>query len=325
MLLKSAAAAAIAGTLALAGPAAAQTPSLTQRLGATQAAAHVEVQIACGKLDKSNCAQVLPRIAEQSASSNVGLKAVESEGSYESATGVCLGLVEGAIVQRDAADLRARQADCAGKIENVGKPLYPYYGFLILSANAPYDTLDRLVSHTPEGKTLNIAVGAEGSGGAVTMGYILRSEPTWKRVVTTREYGLETALQRIKDGSLDGFFVMDAPGSPLIDQISSEKDAKGNLVFQFGDVRPGSSFYGMKDWSGRPMFQEAVVTPGLFQSTKSVSVDAVMIVANAFREDRAKNGPKAVEALASAIDRAGASIFADTKTPRDWTPASARR
>jgi hypothetical protein len=73
------------------------------------------------------------------------------------------------------------------------------------------------------------------------------------------------------------------------------------------------------------MFQEAVVTPGTFRSTKSVSVDAVVIVSNPFREDREKNGPKAVDTLAGAIDRASAAIFADTKTPRGWTPTSAQR
>jgi len=308
----------------LAHTAAAQAPSLTQRLGTTQAAARAEMQVACGKLDKANCAQVLPRIAEQVAGS-VALTPIESEGSFESATGVCLGLVEAAIVQRDAADLRSRQADCAGKIDSVGRPLYPYYGFLVLRADAPYDTLDKLVRNTPEGKTLTIAVGADGSGGAVTMGYVLRADPEWKRVATTRNYGLETALQRLRDGSLDAFFVMDAPGSPLIDQIGSDKDAKGNRVFQFGDMRPNRAFYAIKDWSGRPMYQEAVVTPGTFRSTKSVSVDAGMIVGNGFREDRAKNGPKAVDALAAAIDRAQAAIYADTKTPRDWTPAAGQK
>ena len=315
--------AALAGLLAT--PARAQAPSLSQRLGTAQAASHIDMQVACGKLDKANCAQVLPRIAEQAASSNLGLTAVESEGSLESSTGVCLGLVESAIVQRDAADLRSRQADCAGKIDGVGKPLYPYYGFLVLSAGAPYENLERLVEHVPTGKTLNVAVGEDGSGGAVTMGYILRANPDWKRVISTKNYGLETALQRIKDGSLDGFFVMDAPGSPLIDRIANEKDANGRRVFQFGDIRPGTAFYNTKDWAGRPMFQEAVVTPGTFRSTKSVSVDAVMIVNNQFRENRAKNGPKAVDALAAAIDRGSASIFADTKTPRDWVPASAKR
>lgn len=305
--------------------AAGHAESLTERLAKTRQDTHVEMQIACGKLDKANCAVVLPRIAEQASTSNLTLTPIESEGSFESATGVCLGLVQGAIVQRDAADLRARQADCAGKVDGVGKPLYPYYGFLVISANAPYDTLDKLVRNTPSGKTLNIAVGADGSGGAVTMSYILRADPDWKRVVTPKNYGLETALQRVKDGSLDGFFVMDAPSSPLIDQIAQDKDAKGKQTFQFADVRPNSAFYKIKDWNGRPIFQEAVVIPGTFRSTKSVSVDAVMIAANSFRENREKNGPRAVEALAGAIDRASASILADTHTPRDWVPASAHQ
>ena len=304
-------------------PGAALADSLTERLAKTKQAA--VMQIACGKLDKANCAVVLPRIAEQASGAGLTLKPLESEGSFESATGVCLGLAEGAIVQRDAADLRARRPDCAGKIDGVGGALYPYYGFLVVGANAPYDTLEKLVDHTKEGQTLSIAVGASGSGGAVTFGYILRARPEWQRAIQTKDYGLETALQRVRDGNLDGFFVMDAPNSPLIDKIANEKDAHGRAVFQFADVRPGKPFYKLTDWRGRPMYQEAVVTPGFFRSTKSVSVDAVVIVGNEFREDRAKNGPASVEALADAIERAEPSILAETKTPKDWMAAVKRK
>lgn len=47
-----------------------------------------------------------------------------------------------------------------------------------------------------------------------------------------------------------------------------------------------------------------------------------MIVSNSFREDAARKGPASVETVGVAIDSAEASIYGDTKTPRDWRPAS---
>lgn len=323
--------AACAGAALAAGafvmPAAAQNaaPSLSQRLAKDNAAPKLTLEVACGKLEKSNCAQVLPRIGEQSVPAGLALQPVESEGSVESATGVCVGAVPAAIVQRDAADQRRRQADCAGRFDPVGKPLYPYFGYLVVSANADYSSLSAMLEDTPNGKTRTIAAGAVGSGGQVTLAAMLRANPDWKRVVNVASYGLETALQRIQDGSADAFFVMDGPGSELIEQIRTTVDAKKKPLFKFLDVRPGRAFYAIKDWSSRPMYQEATIASGFFRDTRTVSVDAVTIVANDFRENRSKFGPRAVEILAGAIDRAQAAIWADTKTPRDWVPASARK
>lgn len=299
-------------------------PSLSQRLSGGANAARMAIEVACGKLEKSNCAQVLPRIAEQSAPAGLSLNPVESEGSVESSTGVCMGEVPAAIVQRDAADQRRRSADCVGKYEPVGKALYPYYGYLVTAAASRYDGLGELLDDTPQGKARTIAAGALGSGGQVTLGYMLRANPEWKRVANVANYGLETALQRIVDGSVDAFFVMDGPGSELIEQIRTAVDAKGKPLYKFMDVRPGRAFYATKDWGGRFLYQEVVLEGGLFHSTKTVSVDALMIVNNDFRESRAKGGPRAAQVLAEAIDRAQAGIFADTKTPRDWRPAAAR-
>lgn len=301
------------------------TPSLSQRLGGGSSTEKISMEVACGKLEKSNCAQVLPRIAEQSAPAGLQLSPVASEGSSESATGVCKGAVPAAIVQRDAADLRRRAADCVGRYEPVGKALYPYYGYLVASAESRYDSLSRLLEDTPQGKVRTIAAGALGSGGQVTLGYMLRSNPNWKRVTEVANYGLETALQRITDGSVDAFFVMDGPGSELVEQIRSAVDAKGKPLYKFLDVRPGRQFYATRDWGGRMLYQEVVLEGGLFHSTKTVSVDALVIVSNEFREDRGKNGPRAVGLLGEAIDRAQAGILADTKTPHDWVPAVARK
>jgi TRAP-type uncharacterized transport system substrate-binding protein len=313
------------GALTLPARAQTTTPSLSQRLNSGANAVKLSMEVACGKLEKSNCNQVLPRIAEQSMQTGLSLSPVESEGSMESASGVCAGAVPAAIVQRDAADLRRRNADCVGRYEPVGKALYPYYGYLVAAAASRYDSLSALIEDTPQGKVRNVAAGAVGSGGQVTLGYMLRTNPEWKRTVSIANYSLDTALQRITDGSVDAFFVMDGPGSDLIDQIRVAVDAKGKPLYKFLDVRPGKQFYASRDWSGRNLYQEVVLEGGFFHSTKTVSVDALMIVSNEFRENRAKNGPRAVGLLAEAIDRAQAGVFADTKTPRDWVPAAAKK
>jgi hypothetical protein len=136
---------------------------------------------------------------------------------------------------------------------------------------------------------------------------------------------VDTALRRVTDGGLDAFFVMDALDSDLLETIRSSTDKNGRPMYKFLDLRPGKAFFDIRDWSGRRLFQQVVLEGGLFSSTKTVSVDAIVIVNNAFREDRQKGGPLAIERLATAIDHAQAAIMADTKTPRDWQPSISQK
>lgn len=312
--------------LALAAAPGVRAESLSERLAkASGAVALAPVEVACGRLDKANCAQVLPRVAEQAMQAGLSLRPAESQGSVESAQGVCQGLVPAAIVQRDAADAQARKPECMGRFDVVGKPVYPYYGFLVVAASRPEGGLQEMVANTPQGKNLKISAGGAGSGGQVTMDYMLRANAAWKRVITLAGASADTALVLVKDGALDGLFVMEAPNSPLLETIRTAVDAKGKALFKFVDIRPGDAFYGIKDWGGRPMFQQQTLVSGWFGDTKVPSVDAVFIADNAFREDRAKGGPQSVAKLSEAIDRAQAAVFAETNTPRDWQPASARR
>jgi TRAP-type uncharacterized transport system substrate-binding protein len=314
-------AAAAMGIAVAAPPALSQ--SLSDRLAAKQQAMKVELQVACGKLDKSNCAQVVPRLAEYSVSRGLTIKPIESQGSMESAQGLCAGLVDGAIGQRDAFDQAQRLPDCVGKFTTVGKALYPYYGYFVVRADAPFSTFDDMLSSTPVGKSRTVAAGKLGSGGQTTMSYILKGHPEAKRVISVQNFDESTSLQRIKDGSLDGYFVMDGPGSDLIENIKTSVDKSGKPLFKFLDLRLGSNFYyGTKGWDGKPLFQEVALAKYTFSSNVyTISVDAVMIVSNSFREDAARKGPAAVETVGVAIDSAEASIYGDTKTPRDWRPA----
>lgn len=284
--------------------------------------APVTVQVACGRLDKSNCGQVIPRLLEHLGPNTI-LRPVESEGSIESTTGVCEGVVEAAIAQRDSVNQRVRR-DCVGKVDLVGRPLYPYYGYLVVAASNRADSIEDLVRNVGQGQTVRIAAGSETSGGQTTMQAMLDANPAWKRAVTVSNYSQDTALQRITSGSIDAFFVMDSPHSELLENIRSSVDAREKRVFKFLDVRPGSGFYGLKDWRNQFLYQEVVLEGGIFSSTKTVSTDAVLIMGNAFRENRQNGGTRAAEALGNAVERAVPGILADTRAPRDWTPATAR-
>ncbi len=103
--------------------------TLSDRLAAQHpAAAESRIRVAAGVKTKGNYSQIVPIIANQLSGSNITLVPDESTGSFMSATGVCLGLDEAAIVQRDAASERAHLSDhnadsCTGKYVSLGRPL----------------------------------------------------------------------------------------------------------------------------------------------------------------------------------------------------------
>ena len=90
--------------------------SLSERRAAKEKVDMVEVEVACGKLDKENCAVVVPEINGKTVSQNVRLKPLESKGSVDSVNGLCDGDVQMAVVQADVLAVRSAKPDCAGKI-----------------------------------------------------------------------------------------------------------------------------------------------------------------------------------------------------------------
>ena len=78
---------------------AAHAQSLSERLAAKHpAAAETKIRVAAGVKSKGNYSQIVPIIANQLSGSDITLVPDESTGSFMSATGVCLGLDEAAIV-----------------------------------------------------------------------------------------------------------------------------------------------------------------------------------------------------------------------------------
>ena len=61
----------------------ARPESLSERRAVKEKVETIEVEVACGKLDKENCAIVIPEINSKTVVSNIRLKPLESKGSVE--------------------------------------------------------------------------------------------------------------------------------------------------------------------------------------------------------------------------------------------------
>ncbi len=305
--------------------------SLAERLAKQHPeAAEITVRVAAGVKTKGNYAQVVPILAQQLAGTSVTLVPDESTGSFMSATGVCLGLDEAAIVQRDAASERAHTSDanaasCAGKYVSLGRPLYPYYGFWVVRADSPYSRVSGQIDHVATGQVLNVAAGEDGSGGQITLKNLLNADPRWRSAVHPTTDGGSAALRVLRDKNIDAFFLMDDRNSDMIEQaIKGQVDERGHPIFKFLAINPPSKFFEQTDWTGKKMYQPEALTRGWFGGINTISVDAVFIVGKSWwRKDASTRA--AVEQIGKAIDTASSAIRAATHTPADWIPASEQR
>src|SRR5208282_3360221 len=138
-------------SLLLLNAAPAGADSLSERRAAKEKAETVKVEAACGKLDKENCAVVVPEINAKTVSQNVRLKPLESKGSVEAVDGLCDGDVQKAVVQADVLAIRSAKPDCAGKVVALGRPLFPYEGFMVVPAETRDDKFGEMISRLPPG------------------------------------------------------------------------------------------------------------------------------------------------------------------------------
>jgi hypothetical protein len=305
--------------------------SLTERLGKQHPnQTEMTVRVAAGVKSKGNYSQVVPILAQQLSGTSVTLVPDESTGSFMSATGVCLGLDEAAIVQRDAASERAHVSDasaasCTGKYVSLGRPLYPYYGFWVVRADSPYSRVSGLIDHVATGQVLNVAAGEDGSGGQITLKNLLNADPRWRSAVHPTTDGGTAALRMLRDKNIDAFFLMDDRNSEMVEQsIKAQVDDHNRPIFKFLTINPPARFFDQTDWTGKKMYQPEVLAHGWFGGINTISVDAVFIISKAWwRKDDATRA--AVEQIGKAIDTAASAIRAATHTPADWVPASELR
>jgi len=187
---------AISASLLILACATAHADSLSDRRAAKSKTEAVEVEVGCGKLDKENCAIVIPAINEKTVSQNIRLKPLESKGSVESMDAICDGDIVMAVVQADVFARRSSQADCTGKVSVLGSPY----------------TLSRLchrqggqggfVRPTHHGLAAGSAAAGRGGrlwlGGELTLRNILAKNPEWKQRVDIQPDNAATGLNKLR-------------------------------------------------------------------------------------------------------------------------------
>jgi TRAP-type uncharacterized transport system substrate-binding protein len=310
---------ALSALVALAGPSAAE--SLSDRRAAKDATPAAEIEVACGKLDKENCAIVVPEINAKTVPVGVRLKPLESKGSVESVNGLCDGDVQIAVVQLDVLVQRLAKPDCAGKIAGLGSPLYPYEGFMVVRDETRENKFGDLVGSLKSGAVLRVAAGGSGSGGEATLRAILGATPEWKQLIDIQPDGAATALNKLRDREIDAFFVMDGPNSPLLQDVRETVDPKTKKrVFKFVDLRPSDTVLG-KQFNGRPIYATATLESGWFNAIKSISTPAVI----AIREDYYRAQSDLAAKIRQATEDALPSIAAKAGARPDWREDFKRR
>jgi hypothetical protein len=280
--------------------------------------APIVLPVACGGVAMAACAKVLPRLAVRAAQSGVNLKSAAGGIPSDTVTAVCDGHAAAAIVQHDAIALIGRQPPCLGRFDVVGQPLYPYYAFLIVRADLPFRQLDEMAG---DKRRRVIMAGAEGTGGQITLGFLLRSNPVLKRSINIAMGDPDVGLQQVANGSIDGFFAVEPLDSDMISRARRITDNHGKRLYSFIDIRPPPEFFHTGDGAGHCLYRLTALDLGGSEAVTTVSLDAVMLIGRTFHDAHARGGPRAADALASAIDAAEIAILADTKSPPDWRAA----
>jgi len=285
----------------------------------TAAYTPLTLTVACGELFDPTCAKVLPKIAARTGQAGLNLQAVQSGGALDTASVVCAGQVAAAIAPRDAIARLSRQPDCQGRYDIVGPALYPLYALLVVKAGAPFRQFDDL---TRDGRLATIAAGEDASAGQATLGFLLRANPRWEEAMTVTGDELANASEQIDDGTIDGFFTMAPLTDDLIDRVRLRVDARGKPLYNFIDVRPPPELFRIGDGNGHCVYRLTALDFGGPEPVTTVSTDAVLMLGRTFHDSHARGGPRAADALNSAIEGSRAAILADMKSPGDWRPAA---
>jgi TRAP-type uncharacterized transport system substrate-binding protein len=304
----------------LAGFGQARAESLSERRQSREKIENVELEVACGKLDKENCAIVVPEIGAKTAASAIRLKPLESKGSVESINGLCDGDVGMAVVQADVLAARVGKPDCIGKVVQLGSSLYPYQGFMIVRSDVRSDKFADMADGLKPGNVLRVAAGGPGSGGELTFRNILAGSPEWKSRIDLHPDGSATALSKLMDRQLDAFFVMDGPQSPLLKEVRETIDNKTKQrAFKFVDFRPAGSLLALQ-FNGHRLYGTATIEAHWFSAIRTISTPAVI----AIRDDLYKSEAKAITKVRQAAEDALPAIAAKTGSRPDWTKDFAR-
>jgi TRAP-type uncharacterized transport system substrate-binding protein len=295
--------------------------SLSERRAAKEKVEAIELEVACGKLDKENCAVALPEINAKTVLQSLRLKPLESKGSIESVNGLCDGDVNIAIVQEDALAARLEKPDCAGKVVLLGAPLYPYQGFMVVRADTREDKFADMIAALKHGGVLRVAAGGSGSGGELTFRNVLANAPEWKQLVDIQPDGAATALNKLRDRQVDAFFVMDGPQSPLLQEVRETVDPKSKQrVFKFVDFRPEGRLLAAQV-NGRALYAPATIEAHWFSAIKTISTPAVI----AIRDDYYRSQPAVAAKIRQAAEDALPAVAVRAGARPDWRQDFERR
>src|SRR5208283_3181537 len=124
------------------------------------------------------------RIGASIAPMGIVPRPVQSGDALDTVASVCQGRTAAAIVPADAFAQLAHQPACVGRVDLVGRPLYPLYGFLVVRAGAAARSLDDFAGG---GRRGTIAAGPDGSGARITLDALLRSDAAWQRAIAVTD------------------------------------------------------------------------------------------------------------------------------------------
>jgi len=190
------------------------------------------------------------KIAKQFPNSSV----MSSKGSIENVERIVKGYANVALVQKDALRyyLTNHPAD-ADKIEYIGD-LYNECVFLVAKSGGKVADDSDL-----QDAGIKVAVGAKGSGTAVTWKYMSQLEPNFKKA-TPVPYGGKRALAKVASGSVDAALFTTKPDyrkwlfkrvnaneslhfAPIKDWDLNDK-FQGKPIYSFEEVKVRDSFFG---------------------------------------------------------------------------------
>jgi len=249
--------------------------------------------IGCGLASGSVCAMVVPGLSARTA--RMGLAATSAPGTVAGlAAAVCHGRLAAAILPRAAIP-----PGCAADV--VGPPLFPFYVMAVARAGTSFRHLDDLAE-------AHRAVAAD----PALLG-LLASVPAWRNGLTIGAATNEDGPRRVAGGGADAYLALVSPDDPLL--------ARNGGSSRFIDIHPPADLFRIGD--GACLWRAAGLDLGSGTPITTISTDAVLLLGRDFRDAHARGGPRAADALADALVKAGTAILTATRSPPDWRPTAA--
>jgi TRAP-type uncharacterized transport system substrate-binding protein len=274
-------------------------------------AARVTIGVACGGLDKTNCKVVVPTISTFTTPQGVDLNPFQSRGSVHSMEALCGSdaPIGGAIVQLDSAIDVIQKKNCGPKVKQVGKPIYPYYAFLIVKKEMKEDYLREMANAAKQnGSAWRIAAGEDGSGGVTTFTNLLEHQDLWNPGGYPNAFQFvpgvsdEEALASLDNNTIDGFFILDGRTSTKVQQILQKQK------YKVIDIRLDQKFYDspllVDKRTRQPIYSEALVKSGVFRNRYTISVDSILVMRTSDASQRTAAGKLVSNVLAESIELA---------------------